>query len=409
VDKVTKPGRYGDGECLYLLVRPPTPKHTPKFWEYKYPRHGKRCEMGLGPATGRNRVPLSQARVKARVLQAMRREGRDPLAERKAEKAKAEADGRKAADAAITFAEVADMFMAAHQTAWSQRHGAQWFSSLEHYALPMLGAMPVAAVDTADVMRILEPLWREKTETMSRLRARVEAVLDYAKARRWRDGENPARWRGHIANLLPARGKVRRIVHHAALPWREIGGFMQRLRQNSGINARCLEFLILTATRSGEARGTRWSEIDLAHKVWTIPAERMKAARAHRVPLSDPALTLLRAMLQFGDDGFVFPGLKPQSALSDVALTRAVRTAGATTSVHGFRSSFRDWAAETTGYAHEVTEMALAHALRDRVESAYRRGDLLEKRRRLMDEWAAFCAKPTIAGDVVPLKRDAVV
>jgi integrase len=401
VEKATKPGRYGDGDGLYLLVR----SSTAKFWESRFtPRGGKRREMGLGAATGRNRTSLSQARVHARAVQAMVREGRDPLAERAAEKAKTNADASKAAAAALTFAAVTDLFLAAHQAAWSQRHRAQWHTSLEHYALPVLGSMPVAAVDTADVMRILEPLWREKTETMSRLRARIEAVLDYAKARGWRDGENPARWRGHIANLLPARGKVRRVVHHAALNWRETGGFMQRLRQNSSINARCLEFLILTATRSGEARGARWSEIDLAHKVWTIPAERMKAARAHRVPLSDPALTLLRTMLQFGDDGLIFPGLKPQSALSDVALTRAVRTANAAATVHGFRSTFRDWVAESTNHPRELAEMALAHALRDKIEAAYQRGDLLERRRTLMDQWAAFCAKPTIAGDVVPLR-----
>jgi integrase len=262
-------------------------------------------------------------------------------------------------------------------------------------------------------MKILEPLWREKTETASRVRGRIESILEYAKARGWRDGENPARWRGHLDHLLPKRSKVQRIKHHAALSWREIGAFMQRLRQTSGISARCLEFLILTASRSGEVRGARWNEIDLNHAVWTIPAERTKAGREHRVPLSEEAMAVLPAMTQFGTEGFVFPGLKDGSALSDVALAKAADVAGGKgATVHGFRSTFRDWVGEHTNFPRELAEMALAHRtfqgddgreVGSKTEEAYRRGDMLEKRRRLMADWARFCGTLMTAGAVVTL------
>jgi integrase len=268
VEKGAKPGRYGDGAGLYLLVR----SRQAKSWLFRYTRSGKMREMGLGPAKGRTAVPLSQARAKARQLHAAVREGRDPLAERDAERAKAQADAAKAKAAAMTFGEVADMYIAAHEQSWrSPKHRQQWHSTLRVYVLPAIGDLPVGSIDTGAVMKIIEPLWREKTETASRVRGRIEAVLDYAKARRWREGENPARWRGHLDQMLPKRSKAQRVEHHAALPWREIGAFMQRLRQNSGMNARCLEFLILTACRSGEVRGARWDEIDLTQRVWKIP------------------------------------------------------------------------------------------------------------------------------------------
>jgi len=247
-----------------------------------------------------------------------------------------------------------------------------------------------------------------------RVRGRIERILDYAKARGWRDGENPAKWRGHLDHLLPQRSKVQRVQHHAALPWREIGAFVQRLRRNSGVSARCLEFLILTAARSGEVRGARWNEIDLDQAVWTIPTERMKAYREHRVPLSEPAMAVLREMEQFGTEGFVFPGLKDGSALSDVALAKAVDVAGDKgATVHGFRSTFRDWVGEHTNFPRELAEMALAHRtfqgddgreVGSKTEEAYRRGDMLEKRRKLMETWAGFCGKPMVAGEVVRLR-----
>jgi integrase len=401
VARGTKPGRYGDGAGLYLLVR----SREAKFWLFRYTRNGKMREMGLGPAKGRTAVPLIQARAKARQLHAVVREGRDPLAERASEKAKAQADAAKAKVDAITFGEVAAMYIDAHAPGWrSAKHQQQWHNTMRAYVLPAIGGLPVNSVNTAAVMDIIEPLWRKKTETASRVRARIEVVLDYAKARHWREGENPARWRGHLAQMLPKRSKVQRVEHHAALPWNEIGAFMQRLRQDSGISARCLEFLILTAGRSGEVRGVRWDEVDLTRAVWTIPAHRMKGGREHRVPLSDQAMVVLRTMAQLGTDGLVFPGLKAAAAVSDVTLTRAAHSAGARATVHGFRSTFRDWCAEMTGYPRELAEAALAHTVEDKAEAAYQRGDLLERRRRLMAEWAAFCGREMVAGEVVTLR-----
>jgi len=377
VEKGTTPGRYGDGAGLYLLVRS---QHA-KFWLFRYTRSGRMREMGLGPASGRTAVKLAAARARARGLHAAVREGRDPLAERDADAAKAKADAAKAQAGTITFSQVADMFLAAHERSWrNSKHRQQWHNTLRGYALPVIGDLPVDSVDTGAVEKIIEPLWREKTETASRLRGRIESILDYAKARGWREGENPARWRGHIDNLLPQRSKVQRVAHHAAIPWREIGAFMQRLREHSSMSARCLEFLILTACRSGEIRGARWDEIDLDHAVWTIPAERIKGGREHRVPLSAPALAVLRKMAQLGTEGFVFPGLKAASALSDVALAKAVDVAGGNgATVHGFRSTFRDWCAEATNCPRELAEAALAHVLKDKTEAAYQRGDQLEK------------------------------
>ena len=269
VEKGTKPGRYGDGAGLYLLVRSP---HA-KFWLFRYTRSGKMHEMGLGPAKGRTAVSLAQARAKARQLHDAVREGRDPLAERDVEAAKAKADAARAEAAAMTFGDVADMFLAAHEPSWrNPKHRQQWHNTLRQLCAAAYRRRCRSDVTTGEVMKIIEPLWREKTETASRVRGRIEAILDYAKARGWRDGENPARWRGHLDQLLPKRSKVQRVEHHAALPWREIGAFMQRLRQHSSVSARCLEFLILTACRSGEVRGARWEEIHLAHALWTIPA-----------------------------------------------------------------------------------------------------------------------------------------
>jgi integrase len=413
VEKGTKPGRYADGAGLYLLVR----SKQSKFWLFRYTRAGRMREMGLGPASGRTAVKLAAARARALELHAAVRDGRDPLAEREAAKAKQDADAAKAQAGAITFAQVANMYIDAHEASWrNPKHLQQWRNTLRDYALPTIGDLPVGSVETGAVAKIIEPLWRDKTETASRVRGRIESILDYAKARGWRDGENPARWRGHLDQLLPARAKVARVEHHAALPWREAGAFMMRLRQHSGIPTRALEFLILTAGRSGEVRGARWGEIDLAHGVWTVPAGRIKGGREHRVPLSEQAMAVLREMKQLGanapgtnngpgTDGLVFPGLKPTSALSDVALTTAVDAAGGNgATVHGMRSVFRDWCAEATNYPRELAEAALAHALKDKTEAAYQRGDLLEKRRRLMADWATFCAKPMPAGEVVTLR-----
>jgi integrase len=348
------------------------------------------------------------ARARARELHFMVREGRDPLAERQAQKAADDADAAKAQASAMTFGEVANMYIGAHEASWrSAKHRQQWSNSLRNDVLPAIGALPVGSVDTAAVMKILEPLWRTKTETAARVRGRIESILDYAKARSWRSGENPARWRGHLDQLLPARAKAQRVEHLAALPWREMGEFMTRLRCCFSVPSLCLQFLILTAARSGEARGARWSEIDRDHAVWTVPANRIKSGREHRVPLSEPALAVVAEMAQLGTEpgAYVFPGLKGGSALSDISLLRALDAAGGNgATVHGFRSTFRDWAAEATNHPRDICEAALAHALTSKVEAAYQRGDLLEKRRRLMADWAQFCGRPMIAGEVVPLR-----
>jgi integrase len=402
VEKGTTPGRYGDGAGLYLLVRS---RHS-KFWLFRFTRGGKMREMGLGPATGRAPVSLTAARAKARALHDAVREGRDPLEERDAEAAKAMADAAKAQAIAVTFSQVADMYLDAHEASWrNPKHRQQWHNTLRDYVLPAIGALPVGGVDTGAVMRIIEPLWREKTETASRVRGRIESILDYAKARDWRDGENPARWRGHLDDLLPKRSKVQQVKHHVALPWRETGAFMQQLRQHLSVSARCLEFLILTASRSGEVtRHTLGRDRPKSEDLDARPAFIRSAGIASRAIVRTGDGCAVRDG-KLGTEGFVFPGLKVASALSDVALAKVVHgAAGNGATVHGFRSTFRDWCAETTNYPRELAEAALAHALRDRVEAAYQRGDLLEKRRRLMADWAVFCTKPMIAGEVVTLR-----
>lgn len=266
--------------------------------------------------------------------------------------------------------------------------------------------MKVKTIQTADVMRVLEPIWKTTPETASRLRGRIESVIDYATAHGWRTGENPARWRGHLANLLPPPNKLARVKHHAALPWEEISAFMAELRDQEGIAARALEFAILTAARTGEVIGARWLEIDLDAAIWVVPGERMKGGLEHRVPLSEPALATPRAMKPFGTaDGLVFPGSSKHGGLSNMAMLMLLRRMGrGELTVHGFRSTFRDWCAETTNYPREVAEQALAHVLTDKVEAAYRRGDLFEKRRRLMADWASFCARQSTTSEVVPIR-----
>ncbi len=280
------------------------------------------------------------------------------------------------------------------------KHGTQWTATLAAYAFPVFGNVPAADIDVAMVLKALEPIWKQKPETAARVRGRIEAVLDWAAARGFRFGDNPARWRGHLANLLPARAKVRRVTHHPALPYARMGEFMAALRGQEGIAARALDFLILTAARTSEATGATWDEIDLGAATWTIPGERIKAGKEHRVPLSAPALAIVRAMAGTRESEFVFPGGRRARPLSNMAMASVLDRMGrGDITVHGFRSAFRDWCAEKTNYPREVAEMALAHAVGDKVEAAYRRGDLFEKRRRIMADWAKFCgaiAKPEV-------------
>jgi integrase len=281
-------------------------------------------------------------------------------------------------------------------------------------AFPLIGDVPVSSIETADITRVLEPIWYQKPETASRLRARIEAVLDYSATMRWRTGENPARWRGHLSNIFESRRRLARALHgaailehHAALPWSEVGGFVAELRGQDGVAARALEFTVLTAARTGETLGARWSEIDLNGSTWSIPANRTKGARGHRIPLASPAIAILQTMasIQAGPDSYVFPGGKTGQPLSGTAMRKVLgRMQRSDLTVHGFRSTFRDWAAEATNHPREVAEQALAHVLGDKVEAAYRRGDLFEKRRRLMDDWAKFCAMPARPAEVVPIR-----
>jgi integrase len=360
---------------------------------YRSPTTGKRRDMGLGAAD-----IVTVARAKELVLRHRLAilEGRDPLDERRSK--------RNDRPAGLNFRQVAELYVAAHGAAWrSSKHRAQWWSSLETYAFPVLGDLAVNAVDTAAVMRVLEPMWHDKTETASRVRGRIETVLDYASARHWRIGDNPARWRGHIKSLLPRRAKIAPPVHHAAVSWRELPTLWADLAGREDIAVPALRFTLLTGVRTGEVLGARWDEINTGAKVWTIPAERMKAAREFRVPLSAAALTVLAELAALRQSDFLFPGAKVGRPLNHAAMLMALRRLrGAGATVHGMRSGFRDWASEH-GVAGEVAEACLAHTIVNRVEAAYRRGDLLEPRRAVMERWARFLATPAGEEGVVPL------
>ena len=410
--KVSKarPGRYGDGNGLYLFVR----SAEARFWVFRYTRGGKMREMGLGRAGPDDAaVKLVEARERAADLLKLVRAGIDPLNQRDDEAKKAAAEAQLAAIRGITFRTVAERYLEAHEKTWrNPKHRTQWRNTLDTYAHPHFGDLPVGDIGTEHVLAALEPIWRVKPETATRVRGRIESVLDYATARDWRAGENPARWRGHLANLLPARGKVAPVEHHAALPWADIGAFLPLLKTQAGVAAHALHFLILTAARSGEVLGARWAEIDLATKLWTVPAARMKAGREHRVPLSEPALAVMKDMAKLrardSIEAFVFPGATEDRPLSIMAMTMVLRRMKrGDLTVHGFRSTFRDWVGEATGTPREVAEAALAHALADKTEAAYARGDLFAKRVRLMDSWAKFCAQPPRKGNVEPLHGSA--
>lgn len=409
VAKLVQPGRYGDGGNLWLQITDTGRTNNDgkrvvsKSWLFRYQFNGgKSRQMGLGPVA---LVSLAEARELALAARKELLKGVDPIEARKAARAAvvlAEARG-------ITFEQAAERYVSAHEGGWrNAKHRAQWRATLTTYGYPILGHLSVASVDTALVLKVLEQecsarrgrpdskgsLWASRPETASRLRGRIEAVLDWAAARNYRQGENPARWRGHLAKILPARGKVRRVRHQPAMAYADAPAFVAELRRLPFVSARALEFTILTAARTGEVIGASWPEIDLVSRVWTVPEQRTKTGRKHRVPLSDRALQILQeAPGEEGEPaGFLFVGARKGKPLSNMAmleLLRGMRGKGPT--VHGFRSAFRDWAAERTNYPREVAEAALAHMVGDKVEAAYRRGDLFEKRRRLMRDWAKFC------------------
>jgi integrase len=375
----------------------------------RYRAGGKAREAGLGPAIGANAVTLANARALARGIADKVKVGVDPLVERAAAMAAIAAERQLAAVRSKTFKEVSGLYIAAHEKAWrNAKHRAQWASTLREYAYPHFGDVPVSDVGTAHVLAALEPIWTTKTETATRVRGRIESILDYAAAREWRSGANPARWKGHLKNMLAAPSKVAPVEHHAALPWAEVGAFMFALRGRAANSARALEFACLTAVRTSDVLGARWAEIDRENSIWLIPGDRMKSWREHRVPLAVPTLKILSEMekLRPEDDhdgaAYVFPGSRPGKPLSGMAMLMLLRRMGygiGDLTVHGFRSTFKDWAGEHTGHANELSEIALAHVVEGKTEAAYRRGDMLEKRRCMMNDWAAFCAQPMVKGD----------
>jgi integrase len=386
-------GMYADGGGLYLQVS----GNGSRSWIFRFKANGRTRDMGLGSIAT---VSLAKAREVAAECRQLRLKGIDPIEARKAELVEAQLASARS----MTFDQCRDAFIATHKSAW---HKAQWTNSLATYVSPVFGSLPIQGVDVALVMKVLEPIWGSKPETASRVRGRVERVLDWAKVRGFRQGENPARWRGHLDALLPARGKVRQVRHHAALPYDEIGAFMAEVRDREGIAARALEFTILTAARTGEVLGARWEEMNIQDKVWVVPPSRMKAAREHRVPLSRAAIAVLKQMQALRHTDLVFPGDRRGKPLSNMSMLMMLRRMGRSDlTAHGFRSTFRDWAAERTNFPREVAEAALAHVIGDHTEAAYRRGDLFEKRRRLMDAWAARCIVGSDqAGAVVRLTR----
>jgi len=382
--KLKTPGRHSDGGGLYLSIDDAGRRR----WIFMYVRNGRRAELGLG--SGRD-LPLASARGEAAALRAILAEGGDP----KAKRAKAKS--------VPTFGEFADAYVEAMAPSWrNAKHVKQWKMTLTTYAAP-IRLRPIDEIDTDDVLNILRPLWQRTPETAERLRGRIENVLAAAKVKGYRSGENPAAWRGHLDQLLPKRQRLSR-GHHAALPFDQAPAFMANLRGRGAVAARALEFTILAAARSGEVLGARWSEIDADRHLWIVPAGRMKAGREHRVPLSSRAMAIIAEMAELGTAGFVFPGPKPNTALSSMAMAMLLRRMKVEVTVHGFRSTFRDWASEATGFPHEVCEMALAHTVGNKAEAAYRRGDLFDKRRKLMEAWAAYCAS-TKGEKIVPLRK----
>lgn len=382
--KNAKPGRHADGGGLHLLVKPT----GARSWVYRFMLNGKSRDVGLG-AAGQGGMSLANARDAAAALRLKVKAGIDPLEQRDREAAQALAAAQAAKVAGTTFKSVAMDYVAANEASWrNPKHRQQWRNTLETYVYPVVGHLPVSEVETEHVEEILKPIWEEKAETASRVRGRIETVLDAAKAKKLRTGENPARWRGHLEFILPERTILSR-GHHKALSYEEIPAFVHALHKRAAVAALALEFTILTAARTGEVIGATWREIDLEKAMWTIPADRMKAAKEHRVPLSSRAVSILESLQPLGMT-YLFPGGKG-GKLSGMAMSMLMRRMKVDATVHGFRSGFRDWAAECTGYAHEVAEMALAHTIENKVERAYRRGDLFDKRRELMDEWAAHC------------------
>ena len=400
--RLKKPGLHAVGGVagLHLQVTETgDPERPATSWVLRATVGDRRRDIGLG---GFPDVPLAQARDRARDARDLIRQGIDPVEERR--KVRAALIASQAAT--ITFDEAADKYLGGKLHEFKNRkHAAQWRSTLQTYASPVIGKLPVAEVTLPHIRNILEPIWLTKTETAGRLRGRIESVMAWATVSGYRAGDNPARWKGNLDSVLAKPGKIAKVQHHRALPVADMPGFIAALREREGVAARALEFLALTAARSGEVKGATWEEIDLAAATWTIPAERMKAGRAHRVPLSKPAVALLRSLPRFEDNPLIFPAPRG-GVMSDMALIAVMRRMGVDAVPHGLRSTFRDWCAENMNYPREIAEAALAHVNADKVEAAYLRTDLFDKRRRLMRDWATFCTTTQAPADVVPIRRE---
>ena len=393
--KNAKPGRHVDGNGLHLLVK----TSGARSWVLRYSLQGKTRDIGLSRCpealvlleqSGREELSLAQARDLAAIYRLKVRAGIDPLSEREKQAEALRVTQAQVAAERVTFRDAAQSYLVSRESTWrNAKHRQQWHNTINTYVFPTLGALPVAEIGTAEVLGVLEPIWKSKTETASRVRGRIEAIIDAARVRGHFSGENPARWRGHLDKILPARQRLSR-GHHAAMPYDAVPAFLEQLRARKAVAAMALEFTILTAARSGEVLGAVWEEIDFEKRMWAVPAVRMKAGREHRVPLSSRAIELLTETKKL-ESPFLFPGQRG-GKLSGMAMAMLLRRMGHDMTVHGFRASFRDWASETTAFPHEVCEMALAHTIANKAEAAYRRGDVFDKRRMLMDEWAQFCS-----------------
>jgi integrase len=386
VAALTKPGRHRIDDNLYLQVR----GRDQRIWLFRYVLNGRAHSLGLGRLQD---VSLAEARRRADAARSVLRAGQDPQEARMAVKAAR----------AVTFTDAVTLYWETMSAAWSASHHADLRAAMGRHILPRIGDLPVAEIDVDQLLRVLNPIWSRIPQTAGRLRSRIEAVLDFARVRGWRTGENPARWRGFLEHTLPPPGKLRPRANFIALPWQYMPTFMAALRQRDGAAPRALEFVILTAARWNEVRGATWSEINRDLTVWTVPAARMKTGRERRVPLSAAALAVLQAVEPLRrDGGLLFPGADPTKPLGAVALRRILHRMGCAGTVHGARSSFCSWAASATDHPREIAEAALAHLVGSEVERAYQRSDVLERRRRLMDDWAAFLARP--AAEIVPLR-----
>jgi integrase len=403
------PGMHCDGGNLYLQVTEAPDRTLRKSWVLRFATgrtvtsaNGKQRreerQMGLGSLTA---VSLAEARLEAERYRAELAKGNDPIELRRA--AEAQRTALKETKTK-TFDECAEACISGRLAGWrNPKHADQWRNTLKTYASPVLGKLPVRDIDTEAVRKVLDPIWRVKPETADRVRGRIEAVLNWSRVNRFREGENPARWRGHLDQTFPAKSKVRRVRHHTALPYAELPSFMGALRLQDGTGARALEFTILTAARTNKTIGAKWAEIDMQAKVWTVPGERMKGGREHRVPLSASAMAILRRQAERKENEFVFPGDR-RAGLSNMTLLMTLRRMGRDDlTVHGFRSTFKDWGEDETTFGRELIEAALAHVIGDKAEQAYRRADALEKRRKLMTAWGEYCSKAA-TGTVVPLR-----